>query len=334
MAAAERIGLIGLGSMGGALAERLLTRGAQLIVCDRDAEKVGPFKARGVPVAATPRDIADEAEIVLTSLPSTAASLDVGLGENGIAHGKSVAVYVETSTIGKRTAELLAEGLPKRIGFVDSPVSGGPPGALAGTLTTICAASREHFERALPALSLMAKNVFYVGQRPGMAQVAKLINNHLSTAGRLAAFEGLVMALKAGLDTRVLIDVINVSSGRNYTTTDKIPAAIFTGTFTFNGQLTISLKDEALLLEEAEKLGVPLWLAPRLFETLQEAADAGYRDSDSMYVIQHMGERAGIDVKALMAKGGSPNSGRREKPARNNRVSRLGPPQHGRGRAE
>jgi 3-hydroxyisobutyrate dehydrogenase-like beta-hydroxyacid dehydrogenase len=165
----------------------------------------------------------------------------------------------------------------------------------------MCAASREHYEQALPALSLMAKNVFHVGPRPGMAQTAKLINNHLSTAGRIAAFEGLVMALKAGLDPRALIDMVNVSSGRNYTTTDKIPAAIFTGSFTFNGRLTISLKDEALLLDEAKELGVPLWLAPRLLDTLQEAADSGYRDSDSMYVIQHMGERAGIDVKGLMA---------------------------------
>ena len=298
--AARRVGFIGLGSMGGALAHRLRVMGAQLVVYDLKAENREPFASRGVPVAASPREIADQAEIVVACLPSSAASLDVALGAEGVVHGKSIRVYIETSTIGRKTAERLTAALSDSIGFVDAPVSGGPPGALAGTLTTMCAASRENYDRALPVLSLMAKNIFYIGPRPGMAQIAKLINNHLSTAGRIAAFEGLVMALKAGLDPHALIDVINVSSGRNYTTTDKIPAAIFTGRFTFNGRLTISLKDEALLLEEAKEQGVPLWLAPRLLETLQEAADGGYCDSDSMYVIQHMGERAGIDVKALM----------------------------------
>lgn len=296
------VGFIGLGSMGGALAQRLLAMGAHLVVHDLKAENVEPFTSRGVAVAASPRSVADRAEIVVACLPSPEASLDVALGPEGVVHGKSIRVYIETSTLGRKTAEQLAAALPEKIGFIDAPVSGGPPGALAGTLTTMCAAPRETFEQALAVLSMMAKNVFYIGPEPGMAQIAKLINNHLSTAGRLAAFEGLVMALKAGLDPYALIEMINVSSGRNYTTTDKIPAAIFSGTFTFNGRLTISLKDEGLLLEEAKKLGVPLWLAPRLLETLQEAADGGYRDTDSMNVIQHMGERAGIDVKALMTK--------------------------------
>lgn len=299
--ATGRIGFIGLGSMGGALARRLLTMGAPLTVCDLKPENCEPFASRGVPVTSTPREIADQAEIVFACLPSPAASLDVALGPNGVIHGKRINVYVETSTIGKKTAEQLAEGFPEGIGFIDAPVSGGPPGALAGTLSLMCAAPREHFDRALQALSLMAKNVFYVGPKPGMAQIAKLINNHLSTAGRIAAFEGLVMAMKAGLDVPALVDVINVSSGRNFTTTDKVPAAILSGTFKFNGRLGISVKDQGLLLAEANELGVPLWLAPRLLETLQEAAAAGYGDKDGMLLIQHMGERAGIDVQALLA---------------------------------
>jgi 3-hydroxyisobutyrate dehydrogenase-like beta-hydroxyacid dehydrogenase len=146
--------------------------------------------------------------------------------------------------------------------------------------------------------------VFYVGEKPGQAQLAKLINNHLSTAGRLATFEGLVLALKGGLDVRALIDVINVSSGRNYTTTDKVPAAILSGSFKFNGRLAISIKDETLLQEEAAALGAPLWVAPRLLETLQEAAAGGYLERDSMLLLQYMGEQAGIDVRALLAKQG------------------------------
>ena len=161
---------------------------------------------------------------------------------------------------------------------------------------------REHFDRVSEALSIMAKKVFYIGNEAGMAQTAKLINNHLSCAGRLAAFEGLVMAMKAGLDLNVLLDLINVSSGRNFTTTDKIRAGVLSGTFKFNGLLTNSLKDEALLMDEANDLGVPLWLAPHMLDTIKEAAANGYKEKDSMEVIQFMGERAGINVKDIVAK--------------------------------
>lgn len=296
----ETIGFIGLGRMGAAIAERFLASGA-LTVCDIDPANVAPFAAGGAEVVGSPREVADRATIVFSCLPSTAACLEVALGAQGVAHGKAVKTYIDTSTMGMKVAQQIAEGLSPSIGFLDAPVSGGPPGARAGTLATMVSGARDDFERASPSLSIMAKNIFYIGERPGQAQIAKLINNHLSSAGRLATFEGLVLALKAGIDPSALIDVINVSSGRNYTTTDKVPAAILSGTFKFNGRLAISIKDETLLLEEAEALGVPLWVAPRLLETLKEAADGGYLDQDSMMLIQYMGEQAGIDVQAMMA---------------------------------
>ena len=196
----------------------------------------------------------------------------------------------------------IAEGLAAAgIGFLDAPVSGGPPGARNGTLSLMVSGATASFERARPFLDLVARHVFYIGERPGQAQLAKLINNHLSTAGRLAAFEGLVLALKAGLDLKTLVDVINASSGRNYTTTDKVPAAILSGSFTFNGRLAISVKDQTLLQEEADALGAKLWVAPRLLETLQEAVAAGYLDQDSMLLMQYMGEQSGIDVADMVA---------------------------------
>jgi 3-hydroxyisobutyrate dehydrogenase-like beta-hydroxyacid dehydrogenase len=286
--------------MGAAIAERFLASDVSLIVCDINPDNVAPFRDAGAETAATPRAVADRAEVVFSCLPTTQISRDVALGLDGIAHGEAVKVYIDTSTIGMKTAQEIAVGLPESIGFVDAPVSGGPPGARSGTLSTMVSGAKRHFDRALPFLSIMAKNVFYIGESPGQAQIAKLINNHLSSAGRLATFEGLVLALKAGIDPKVLLDVINVSSGRNYTTTDKVPAAILSGSFKFNGRLAISIKDQTLLQEEADALGVPLWVAPRLLETLKEAAAAGYLDKDSMLLIQYMGEKAGIDVRTIM----------------------------------
>lgn len=297
----DQIGFIGLGSMGSAIAERYAqAKGVDLTVCDINPERIARFRALGAAVAGTPRELADRCDIVMACLPTVAASLDVALGPDGVTHGKRASVYIETSTIGPKSARAIAAGLTDPTGFLDAPISGGPPGAREGTLSTMVSGARKDFTRASDALAIMASSVFYIGEQPGAAQTAKLINNHLSTAGRLAAFEGFVMALKAGLDPRVLLDVVNKSSGRNYTTTHKIEAAILSGTFKFNGQLGISIKDEGLLLEEAEELGVQLWVAPRLLETLQEAAAGGYLEKDSTLVMQYMGEQAGIDVRAIM----------------------------------
>jgi 3-hydroxyisobutyrate dehydrogenase-like beta-hydroxyacid dehydrogenase len=298
----DRIGFIGLGSMGAPIAQRFVSAGYELIVCDPLPARVEPLKAAGARVANTAREVADAAELVFSCLPSPLIGREVALGLDGVIHGNTVQVYVELSTIGSKLATEIAGTLAPRIGFVDSPVSGGPPGARAGTLSTMASGAPSHFDRVLPALYIMAKHVFYVGDKPGQAQLAKLINNHLSTAGRLATFEGLVLALKGGLDIRDLIEVINVSSGRNYTTTDKVPAAILSGSFKFNVRLAISIKDETLLQEEAAALGAPLWVAPRLLETLQEAAAGGYLERDSMLLLQYMGEQAGIDVRALLAR--------------------------------
>ena len=296
----DRIGFIGLGSMGAPIAERFLAAGHELVVCDPNPDHVAPLRTRGARVASTARSVADTAEVVFSCLPSPSIGREVALGVEGVAHGKTVQVYVDLSTMGMKAATEIANGLPESIGFVDAPVSGGPPGARAGTLSTMASGRRAHFDRALPSLSVMARNVFYLGEKPGLAQIAKLINNHLSAAARVATFEGLVLALKAGLDLRALIDVINVSSGRNYTTTDKVPTAILSGTFKFNGRLAISIKDQKLLREEAAALGAPLWVAPMVLATLEEAAAGGYLEKDSMLVLQYMGEQAGLDVRALM----------------------------------
>lgn len=284
-----QIGIIGVGNMGGAMAHHLLDLGANLTVCDLNAQAIAPLTERGASVAASPKELADQADIIIASMPSHAASLQVALGEHGVVHGRRVKVYAETSTLGSAAMREMADAMAARnIGFLDAPVSGGPPGARAGTLSILVSGAKAHYERARAALDMIAANVFYLGEKPGTSQIVKLINNHVSAAGRLAVLEGLAMGVKAGIDPKLLNDVFNVSSGRNYTTTDKVPAAILTGSYKFNGPLTIGLKDQAQLLEEAKQLGVRLWIAPRVLETSQEAAAAGYRDEDGMKVFLYM----------------------------------------------
>lgn len=288
-----QIGMIGTGNMGAPMALHLLESGAKLTVCDRNPAALAPLVERGASVAATPREVAEQAELVLASMPSPEASLEVALGSAGVVHGGRIKVYVETSTLGSETMRRIAASMAERgIGFLDAPVSGGPPGARTGKLSILVSGAAGAFERARSVLDTIAAKVFYLGEQPGTSQIAKLINNHVSAAGRLAVLEGLAMGVKAGIDPKTLNDVLNASSGRNYTTSDKVPAAILTGTYRFNGPLTIGLKDQALLLEEARRLGARMWIAPRILETYQEAAAAGYRDQDGMRLFLYMQEQS------------------------------------------
>lgn len=291
--APKRVGIIGTGNMGGAMALHLLDLGVDLTVCDRSAQATAPLVERGAALAATPKALADRVDIVLASMPSHEASFEVALGAQGVVHGSRISTYIETSTLGSEAMRDMATRLAARnIGFLDAPVSGGPPGARAGTLSVLVSGAKKNFEEARGVLESVASNVFYLGEQPGTSQIVKLINNHVSAAGRLAVLEGLAMAAKAGIDLKVMNDVFNASSGRNYTTTDKVPAAILTGTYKFNGPLTIGLKDQALLLEEARRVGARMWIAPRVLETYEEAAAAGYRDQDGMRLFLYMKDQS------------------------------------------
>ena len=142
------------------------------------------------------------------------------------------------STIGTAAIkEIAAELAKKNIVTLDSPVSGGPRGARAGTLATMVAGEHAAFERVKPMLEALARNVFYVGDKPGLAQITKLANNMISAAGMLAAFEASAMAVKAGVDARTLIDTVNASTGRNSATMDKFPASVLTRSFDYGGKV-------------------------------------------------------------------------------------------------
>jgi 3-hydroxyisobutyrate dehydrogenase-like beta-hydroxyacid dehydrogenase len=175
------------------------------------------------------RDAAMGSEIAFACLPSPEISRQVALDPAGIAACRELGVYVEMSTIGSTAVKEIAEGLDKTgIAVLDAPVSGGPRGARAGTLSTMVAGPRAALEKAKPYLETIARNVFYIGEAPGLGQVTKLANNMISAAGMAVAFEASAMAVKAGVDARVLIDTINASTGRNSATMDKFPASVLT----------------------------------------------------------------------------------------------------------
>ena len=292
------LGFIGVGRMGGPMASRLLDAGHQLCIYDVSAEATAPFAARGATLAASPAEVASQVEIVLVSLPTPDIVRTVALGGNaGIINGSKVRLMIDLSTTGPGVATEVAGQLAERhIGWVDAPVSGGVTGARAGTLAVMVSCPKPTFGEIEPVLRTFGK-IFFTGEKPGLAQSAKLANNLLAATALVATSEAMAMGVKAGLDPKVLLDIINASSGRNSATQDKFPRAILPGTFDFGFATGLSYKDVRLCIEEAEAMGIPMVVGGAVREMLAITRARFGADSDFTHVAKLLEEWAGVEIR-------------------------------------
>jgi 3-hydroxyisobutyrate dehydrogenase len=290
------IGFLGLGNMGSAIAERLEQAGATLHVFDPNAAATTPFVNRGARAHTSPTGVADVARIVFACLPSGAISESVA---HDAAAGSAVRLYVEMSTIGGQAqARVQAIVEARGITLVDCPISGGPKGARAGTLTVITAGPPEARNELRPWLQCIGRTVFEVGDRPSQAQLMKLVNNLVNAANMATAFEALVLGAKGGLDPDQMVDVLNVSTGQNSATLTKVPKAVLTGSFDYGSSLTIMLKDVMLGLQEAHTLGVPMWVHETVGQLWRFAEQQGLGAADFTALIKVLENWAGIEVRS------------------------------------
>ena len=296
------IGFIGLGKMGFPMARRLIEAGHHLTVFDTRKEAVDALVALGAEAAASPKDVADRAETVTASLPSLQASLDVATGAGGVIEGKRVKRFVDLSTVGSQMAVRIHDLLAKRgIVQIDSPVSGGVAGAEKGTLAVMVSGPRGEFETVKPALEVIGK-VFFIGEQPGAGQTMKLANNFLSATAMVATSEAVVMGVKAGLDPKVMIDVINAGSGLNTASRDKFPRSVLPRSFDFGFATGLMVKDVRLALEEMKSLGLKMDVAEavaRLWEVVIRDEGA---ESDFTAAIKPIEKAAGVVVGGSGAK--------------------------------
>lgn len=293
------VGFVGLGAMGSAMAERLIEAGVPLVVLDLDAAARDRFAALGAETAASPADLADRVATAFLCLPSASASAEVIAGTRGLKDGARLERVVEMSTIGKQALMPLAAALSAAgMALVDSPVSGGPRGARAGTLTAIVSGAPDAVASVRPYTDLIAGNVFVVGEEPGLAQVMKLVNNLISAAAMSGTFEALVLGAKAGLDPDLMVQVVNASTGRNTATEDKVPKSVLTGRFDYGARLDIMYKDITLGLAEAEAVGVPTWTLGTVAQLWRYCVMRGGGGDDYTTVIRHIEEWAGVEVRS------------------------------------
>ena len=292
-----RVGFLGLGQMGAPMAERLFGPDVELHVFDPRPEAVAPFVARGAVACGSPREVADAASIVLACLPSGEVSEAAALGREGVFHGHAIRVYAEMSTIGRPAVERIAAGLAARgIAAVDTPITGGPPGARAGTLALMVAGAADAVATLRPFLERIGKRLFVLGERPGQGQVMKLVNNLLIAANMVSAFEALAMGAKAGLDPDAMVDVVNAGTGRSFVTSDMMPA-VLSRRFGFGAAIAVVDKDVHLGLEEARALGVPMWGVEQAARVWRFAATQGMAKDDISELARLMERWAGAEIR-------------------------------------
>jgi 3-hydroxyisobutyrate dehydrogenase-like beta-hydroxyacid dehydrogenase len=293
----ETIGFVGVGNMGGPMAARLLDAGHDLVVYDIRNEAMAPLAARGAVKARSSRAVADQTDIVFFSLPEPNDVAGEAVGKAGVVAGSRAKILVDLSTTGRKTAVAVADALARAgIAMVDAPVSGGIAGAVKGTLAVMASGEAQVLARVAPLLSVFGK-LFVVGDRPGMAQVMKLANNLLSATALAITTEAIVMGAKAGLDPKLMIDVINSGTGRNTATETKFPQAILTRRFAYGFTTGLMEKDVRLCLEEAEALHSPMQIGEAVLSVWQAAERELGALSDYTEIVRCLENRAGVEIK-------------------------------------
>ncbi len=291
------LGFIGVGKMGGPMTARLLNAGNKVCVFDASDDAMAGVEKLGAQTAASAAEVACVAETVFLSLPDPHIVETAALGKGGVIEGSMVKRVVDFSTIGPRAATNVANGLAARdIAYIDAPVSGGVKGAQEGTLAIMVACATPVFSATEVLLKNFGK-VFHLGEKPGQAQTMKIANNLLAGAAIALTSEAMVMGVKAGLDPKLMLDVLNSSTGRNSATVDKFPKSVLPGSFDFGFTIGLSYKDISLCIDEAEALGVPMVVGSAVRQMLAVTKAMYGADSDFTSICRVVESWAGVEVR-------------------------------------
>jgi 3-hydroxyisobutyrate dehydrogenase-like beta-hydroxyacid dehydrogenase len=293
---AETIGFIGLGAMGDGMARNLLKAGYALVVNDIDSTKVAAIVAAGAKAAATPADVARQSVRTITMVETTDQTEDVIVGTNGVIEGAARGhVVAMMSTIDPHTARRMHDRLRDAgVAMLDAPVSGGSARATSGELSVIAGGDAATFDSCAAMFKAMSSNQFHVGSI-GQGLALKLVNNLLIQVNTVAIAEAFVMGVKAGLDPKVMYDVIKVSTGASFALDYRVPRMI-AGDFKPGGTIDISYKDQELETAFAKSLGVPLLLANVSQQVYQMARAQGLSKEDGASIVKVYERMAGVKL--------------------------------------
>jgi 3-hydroxyisobutyrate dehydrogenase len=304
-----RIGYIGLGAMGGALARHLIGK-FPLSVFDLNQKAVNSFVELGATAAETPAELARNSDVVLLCLPRSSDVQAVLFGPSGAAAGLSAGKIVvdQTSGVPAETRGFAQQLEEMGVSLFDAPVSGAMATAIAGTISIIASGPEAAFQKALPVLQSISPNVFHCGERVGNGQTMKTVNNMMNVSCRLATLEVVAMGRKFGLPLEVMTEAINATTARNYTSQGMLPA-IAQGRKSTKFWLALQVKDihQAIGLAAEQRVPMPIGGAAR--SILQIGLNSLGKDAEleqMIGVIESMADTKFVDaatnVKSLEAK--------------------------------
>jgi 3-hydroxyisobutyrate dehydrogenase len=265
-----KIGFIGLGNVGGKLAATLLRNGHSLMVRDLNARLVHSFVQRGAANAASARQMASSVDLIITCLPSPAASAEVVEGQDGfLAELRARQIWLEMSTTDHAEVLRLGALIEAKGGAVmDCPVSGGCHRAATGNIAIFAGGRRETFERVLPVLTTMGRRILYTGAL-GTASRLKLVTNYLCTVHLAALAEALTVCKVAGLEMNTAYEAIRISSGNSFVHETE-SQVILNGSRDINFTMDLVIKDVGLFDKLAQNLHVPLELSPLVLNIFKD----------------------------------------------------------------
>jgi len=294
----QKIGFIGLGAMGRPMASNVLKAGYELTVFDVVKTAVEQMVEQGAKTASTPREVAEHCDVVLISLPNAKIVEAVMTSEDGLLAGAHKGqIFIDLSSVTPEHSRRMAKlAETKGVDYMDAPVSGGVSGAMAGTLTMMVGGSESALAQCQDILQVIGKKIFHAGS-VGAGDAVKLVNNLLLGINMAAVAEAMTLGVKAGLDPKVLLEIISVSSGRSYALEAKVPGFILKGNFEPGFAVDLQYKDLEMAVQTGKELGMPLLLtnvAQQVYETAK-AKGLGRKDISSIITLSE--ETAQVTVR-------------------------------------
>ena len=293
-----KIGFIGLGNVGGKLAGSLLRNNFDLTVRDLDESITNSLKDLGAKVAKSPKDLAEQTDLIITSLPSPEVSAEVMESEDGIINGLSEnKIWLEMSTTDENEIKRLGKKVMEKKAIpMDGPVSGGCHRAATGNIAIFVGGDRKAFEKILPVLTIMGRKVLHTGEL-GSASVLKVITNYLASVHLVALGEAWTVARKSNLDLVKTYKGIAISSGNSFVHETE-SQVILNGSYNINFTMDLVLKDTGLFDSLAKKLNAPLEISPQIVKIFKDGQKKYGSRAWSSMIVKRMEDLNNINFRA------------------------------------
>ena len=293
-----KIGFIGLGNVGGKLASSLLRNKFKLTVRDLDKDHTKDFQNKGAVIANSPKELAQQVDLIITCLPSPKICAEVMEGNDGVIAGISKnKIWLEMSTTDESEIKRLGKLVKERDAIpLDGPVSGGCHRAATGNIAIFVGGERNAFEKILPALTVMGRKVLHTGEL-GSATVLKVITNYLASTHLVALGEAWTVAKKSNLDLSKVYKGIAISSGNSFVHETE-SQVILNGSYNINFTMDLVLKDTGLFDNLAKRLNAPLEVSPLIVKIFKDGQKKYGSRAWSSMIVKRMEDLNNIDFRA------------------------------------